>query len=339
MNGSSRVSAARCSRSPGGLRRRRGDRPGHRGRGAAGALFRQHALRGFGSGSPTSGSSCARVRLPAIEDPNGAGHSAVRFSAQEQIAMPLDQAVIDHRVIGGVGAIEGAPPQVDVMVVAARRDMIAASLKPLRDAGLEPVGVDLSAFGMIRALGETVARTLPRTGRGRNPPHGALLQHRRRHQPRCREGRSCLFTGSRRSGSTTWWPSLTGGAPGCARARATWLDTPGSDRAPRPDRRRPGDSRRSARPSSAASLATRRAATLARLLRRPGGGRAGRACRRLRHRQRDRRLHRAAWTRPSDCRSRSGDPERGRMRAPAWPPASPSPTDWHSTSKPCDPST
>ena len=38
------------------------------------------------------------------------------------------------------------------MVVAARRDMIAASLKPLRDAGLEPIGVDLSAFGMIRAL-------------------------------------------------------------------------------------------------------------------------------------------------------------------------------------------
>jgi Tfp pilus assembly PilM family ATPase len=31
--------------------------------------------------------------------------------------------------------------------------MISASLKPLKDAGLEPVGVDLSAFGMIRAFG------------------------------------------------------------------------------------------------------------------------------------------------------------------------------------------
>jgi type IV pilus assembly protein PilM len=71
--------------------------------------------------------------------------------------MPLDQAVIDHRVVGGVGAVDGAPPQVDVIVVAARRDMITASLKPLKDAGLEPVGVDLSAFGMIRALGELAA--------------------------------------------------------------------------------------------------------------------------------------------------------------------------------------
>jgi type IV pilus assembly protein PilM len=31
--------------------------------------------------------------------------------------------------------------------------MIASSLRPLREAGLEPIGVDLSAFGMIRALG------------------------------------------------------------------------------------------------------------------------------------------------------------------------------------------
>jgi type IV pilus assembly protein PilM len=92
------------------------------------------------------------LRLPAIEDPAELD-SAVRFTAQEQIAMPLEQAVIDHRVVGGVAASDGAPPQIDVLLVAARRDMISASLRPLRDAGLEPIGVDLAAFGMIRALG------------------------------------------------------------------------------------------------------------------------------------------------------------------------------------------
>ena len=91
------------------------------------------------------------MRLPAIEDP-GELDAAIRFTAQEQIAMPLDQAVIDHRVVGGTPGADGNAPQIDVIVVAARRDMIAASLQPLRDAGLEPVGVDLSAFGMIRAL-------------------------------------------------------------------------------------------------------------------------------------------------------------------------------------------
>jgi type IV pilus assembly protein PilM len=96
------------------------------------------------------------LRLPVIEDPSELD-SAIRFSAQEQLPMPIDQAVVDHRVIGGVGAVEGAPPQIDVIVVAARREMVSASLKPLRDAGLEPVGVDLAAFGMIRALESTPA--------------------------------------------------------------------------------------------------------------------------------------------------------------------------------------
>jgi len=131
------------------------------------------------------------LRLPAIENPKELD-AAVRFAAQEQIAMPLDQAVIDHRVVGGVAAIDGAAPQVDVIVVAARRDMVAASLKPLRDAGLEPVGVDLSAFGMIRALSELAAPAEP----GTEAATAAVLY--------CNigdvtnlavaKGRSCLFT-------------------------------------------------------------------------------------------------------------------------------------------------
>lgn len=133
------------------------------------------------------------LRLPAIENPEELA-AAVRFSAQEQIAMPLDQAVIDHRVVGGVGAVEGAAPQVDVIVVAARRDMISASLQPLRDAGLEPIGVDLSAFGMIRALGG-IAGASSADDEAQPTPSAALY---------CNvgdvtnlavaKGRSCLFT-------------------------------------------------------------------------------------------------------------------------------------------------
>jgi type IV pilus assembly protein PilM len=91
------------------------------------------------------------LRLPAIEDPKEMT-AAVQFQAQEQIPMPLDQAVLEHQVVGGVPAEEGSTPQVDVVVVAARRDMIGSFLEPIRKAGLEPVGIDLSAFGMIRAL-------------------------------------------------------------------------------------------------------------------------------------------------------------------------------------------
>lgn len=93
------------------------------------------------------------VRLPALENPKEM-EAAVRFQAQEQIPMPLDQAVLEHQVVGGVPGEEGKQPQVDVIVVAARRDMVASFIEPIRRAGLHPVGVDLSSFAMIRALAD-----------------------------------------------------------------------------------------------------------------------------------------------------------------------------------------
>lgn len=132
------------------------------------------------------------VRLPAVEDPKELD-AAVRFQAQEQIPMPLDQAVLEHQVVGGVAAEEGSSPQVDVMVVAARREMIASLVEPVREAGLNPVGVDLSAFGMIRALATEVAPAPAEPGQA--PPQAALY---------CNfgdvtnlavaRGTSCLFT-------------------------------------------------------------------------------------------------------------------------------------------------
>ncbi len=133
------------------------------------------------------------VRLPAIEDP-AQMEEAVRFLAQEQMPMPLDQAVLAHQVVGGVPAEEGASPQVDVVVVAARREMIGSFLEPIRKAGLQPVGIDLSAFAMIRALVDTEAANLG--GEPGQPPSEAILY--------CNvgdvtnlavaRGRSCVFT-------------------------------------------------------------------------------------------------------------------------------------------------
>jgi type IV pilus assembly protein PilM len=89
------------------------------------------------------------LRLPLIEDAEELD-TAVRFQAQDQIPMPLDQAVLDHQVLTKHGA-EGER-QMDVLAVAARREMVSGLISAMREAGLEPVGIDVSAFGMIRAL-------------------------------------------------------------------------------------------------------------------------------------------------------------------------------------------
>lgn len=93
------------------------------------------------------------LRLPAIEDAKQMS-AAIRFQAQEQIPMPLDQAVLQHQVVAAIPPTEDSGPQVDVVVVAARRDTVMSLLEPLRRAGLEPAGIDLAAFAMIRALAD-----------------------------------------------------------------------------------------------------------------------------------------------------------------------------------------
>jgi type IV pilus assembly protein PilM len=76
--------------------------------------------------------------------------SAVRFQAQEHIPMPLEQAVLEHQVLGTVETPNG--PRTRVVLVAARRDMIDRLLQATAEAGLRPEGIDLSAFAMVRAL-------------------------------------------------------------------------------------------------------------------------------------------------------------------------------------------
>jgi type IV pilus assembly protein PilM len=86
------------------------------------------------------------LELPKIEDPEELA-VAVRFQAAEAIAMPLDEVVLDHQVIGESVTPEGAA-RLRIVVVAARESMVEA----VRGAGLRPEGIDLNAFALVRTL-------------------------------------------------------------------------------------------------------------------------------------------------------------------------------------------
>jgi type IV pilus assembly protein PilM len=88
--------------------------------------------------------------LPLIESSDEL-EAAIRFQAQDEIPMPLEQAVLDWEVIGH-HAGENGERRIEVVVVAARRDMLTSHIEALSKAGLRLTGIDLSAFGMIRAL-------------------------------------------------------------------------------------------------------------------------------------------------------------------------------------------
>ena len=90
-----------------------------------------------------------QIELPPITDPKELD-SAVRFQAQDEIPMPIESVVLDYHSLG-IAETE-AGPRLQVLLVAARRDMVERMLLAAREAGLRPEGVDLAAFGMIRAL-------------------------------------------------------------------------------------------------------------------------------------------------------------------------------------------
>ncbi|HWO16307.1 MAG TPA: type IV pilus assembly protein PilM [Solirubrobacterales bacterium] len=172
------------------------------------------------------------LRLPAIEDPKELD-AAVRFQAQEEMPMPLDQAVLEHQVVGGVPAEEGSQPQIDVVVVAARRDMVASFLDPIRRAGLQPVGIDLSAFGMIRALAG-VDVDEPAGNGAQGQPTGAVLYCSLGDVTNLAvaRGRACLFTRVSHVGLETIAGRFAG-AHGLSLEHADqWLAHVGLERAP-----------------------------------------------------------------------------------------------------------
>jgi type IV pilus assembly protein PilM len=94
------------------------------------------------------------IELPYLEDAKELD-AAVRFQAQDQLPMPLEQAVLDYRPLDVITDERGRRQR--VLLVAARREMVERVLSALRSAGLKPEGIDLSAFAMVRALHRTSA--------------------------------------------------------------------------------------------------------------------------------------------------------------------------------------
>jgi type IV pilus assembly protein PilM len=89
--------------------------------------------------------------LPAVIDDPKALAAAVRETAPDHIPMPMDEAVLDFQPLGVVQA-PGGSLKSRVVVVAVRKEMVERAAAAVQGAGLQIEGIDLSAFGMVRAL-------------------------------------------------------------------------------------------------------------------------------------------------------------------------------------------
>jgi type IV pilus assembly protein PilM len=98
------------------------------------------------------------IELPFMEKSELAG--AIQYQAQDFIPIPVEEAIIDFQIIGD-HVSEQDEHVMEVLLVAAQRDMIAANIQAVEAAGLKPQVVDVAAFAIVRALLYKAAEFLP----------------------------------------------------------------------------------------------------------------------------------------------------------------------------------
>ncbi len=77
--------------------------------------------------------------------------NAIHFRAQEALPIPLDEAVLDYRVLDESTDAEGQNVK-RVLLVVAYRELVDRYISACRKAGISLAGIDLEAFALLRSL-------------------------------------------------------------------------------------------------------------------------------------------------------------------------------------------
>ncbi len=89
-------------------------------------------------------SSVMVKRIPLPEMSEEELSESIRFEAEQYIPFPIDEVNIDFQILGP----RPEAGQMDVMIVAAKKDVMNEYITVLKDAGLNPVVVDVAAFAL-----------------------------------------------------------------------------------------------------------------------------------------------------------------------------------------------
>lgn len=87
------------------------------------------------------------VKLPKMSE--SVLRKSVRFEAAKHISSSVDDSMIEFEI---TGPVPGEDDKMSVMLVAAPNEMVESRLAAISMAGLEPVGIDIEAFALQRAL-------------------------------------------------------------------------------------------------------------------------------------------------------------------------------------------
>lgn len=115
-------------------------------------FFRKHKLptRNVRLGVANDRIGVRVFELEGIDDPKQL-ENAVRFRAQAELPIPVDQAVLDYRVLEERPDDAGGTVR-RVLLVVAYRELVDRYVEACRQAGVHLMGIDLEAFALLRVL-------------------------------------------------------------------------------------------------------------------------------------------------------------------------------------------
>ena len=116
------------------------------------ALFAEHKLprRGVRLGLATNRIGVRAFDVDGIADERQLDN-AIRFRAHEEVAIPIDQALLDYHVVGET-ADEAGNVSRRILMAAAYRESVDRFVAACRAANVELAGIDLEAFALLRAV-------------------------------------------------------------------------------------------------------------------------------------------------------------------------------------------
>jgi type IV pilus assembly protein PilM len=117
-------------------------------------LFRKHKLTRtrVRLGISNNRIGVRTFEISGIDDPKQLAN-AIRFRAQETLPIPLDEAVLDYRILDEQVGEDGVRVH-RVLLVVAHRELVERYVAACRKAGLRLIGIDLEAFALLRAVAD-----------------------------------------------------------------------------------------------------------------------------------------------------------------------------------------
>ncbi len=115
------------------------------------ALLKSAGIRASGGIAAISGSQVIvrQVQMPKMSEVQL--RKSIRFEANRYISSSMEDSVVEFEIIGNVPDSE----MMNVMLVAAPRELVQGRVAVLEAAGIEPISVDVEAFSLMRSLVES----------------------------------------------------------------------------------------------------------------------------------------------------------------------------------------